>query len=418
MNNSYDVVVVGARVAGASTAMLLARAGLKVALLDRGAYGSDTLSTHALMRAGVLQLSRWGVLDRVVDAGTPPVEKTFFHYADGDMAQVSIRPTPGVAALYAPRRYVIDRVLEDAAAAAGVDVHHGVSVTGLLRENGRVAGVRAATRGGTPMDVRAGFTVGADGIRSVVADQVGARVERRATAHAAVLYRYHAELCLGGYEWAYGPGVAAGMIPTNDGLSCVFVSTTPARLRALRSGGVETAFSTLFAEAAPDQLPRLHMSAATGRMHGWSGVPGFVRRSWGAGWALVGDAGYFKDPITAHGMTDAVRDAELLAKAILETASGVRPERRALAAYQRERDVLSSRLFSATEEIASYAWDMGAIRRLLREVSSAMTDEVEALQALPASVDDRSQAVTGNGVAATGMDRGNAPDNGEPARVT
>ena len=130
--NHYDVVVVGARVAGASTAMLLARAGLKVALLDRGDYGSDTLSTHALMRAGVLQLSRWGVLDEVVAAGTPPVDKTLFHYGDGDMVQVSIRSSRGVDALYAPRRFVIDRILVDAAAAAGVDVHHGVTVTELL----------------------------------------------------------------------------------------------------------------------------------------------------------------------------------------------------------------------------------------------------------------------------------------------
>ena len=413
MNSSYDVVVVGARVAGASTAMLLARAGLKVALLDRGAYGSDTLSTHALMRAGVLQLSRWGVLDRLVAAGTPPVEKTFFHYADGDMVQVSIRPSPGVDALYAPRRSVIDRVLVDAAVEAGVDVHHGVAVTGLLRAGGRVAGVRATTRSGTAVDVPARFTVGADGIRSVVAQQVGARTERRAGSHAAVLYRYHSGFCLGGYEWAYGPGVAAGMIPTNDELSCVFVSTTPERLRALRRHGADRAFEELFAAAAPDQLPRLHMSTSHGRMHGWTGEPGFVRRSWGAGWALVGDAGYFKDPITAHGMTDAVRDAELLADAILEAASGVRTEREALASYQRRRDNLSARLFTATEQIATYRWDLDTIRRLLREVSSAMTDEVEALETLPVRADGPGMAS-----AASGMDHENASDTATRTRVT
>ena len=113
MYTPYDAVVVGARVAGASTAMLLARAGLRVALLDRGSYGSDTLSTHGLMRAGVLQLSRWGVLPEVVASGTPPIEKTLFHYSDGDMVQVSIRPTPGVDALYAPRRQLLDRILVD-----------------------------------------------------------------------------------------------------------------------------------------------------------------------------------------------------------------------------------------------------------------------------------------------------------------
>ena len=83
MSTAYDVVVVGGRVAGASTAMLLARAGARVALVDRAAYGSDTLSTHGLMRAGVLQLSRWGLLDDVVAAGTPPIRRTLFHYTDG-----------------------------------------------------------------------------------------------------------------------------------------------------------------------------------------------------------------------------------------------------------------------------------------------------------------------------------------------
>ncbi|HEX5769937.1 MAG TPA: NAD(P)/FAD-dependent oxidoreductase [Nocardioidaceae bacterium] len=381
--NHYDVVVVGARVAGASTAMLLARAGLKVALLDRGDYGSDTLSTHALMRAGVLQLSRWGVLDEVAAAGTPPVDKTLFHYADGDMVQVSIRSSRGVDALYAPRRFVIDRILVDAAAAAGVDVHHGVTVTELLESDGRVTGVRGISSTGAPLTVHARLCIGADGIRSVVAQQVGARVEQQAVARAAVLFRYHADFCLAGYEWAYGDGAAAGMIPTNDDLACVFVSTTPERMRTLRQQGTERAFAELFEVAAADHLPRLRTSTPTGRMFGWAGVPGFVRRSWGPGWALVGDAGYFKDPITAHGMTDALRDAELLANAVVEAVSGARPEPQALAAYQRQRDALSTRLFAATEAITAYDWDMADIRRLLREVSSAMTDEVEALEALP-----------------------------------
>jgi 2-polyprenyl-6-methoxyphenol hydroxylase-like FAD-dependent oxidoreductase len=387
MKNSYDVVVVGARVAGASTALLLARAGLDVALVDRAPYGSDTLSTHGLMRAGVLQLSRWGVLPEVVAAGTPPVERTLFHYADGDTVQVSIRPSPGVDALYAPRRHLIDRILVDAAARAGVDVHHGVTVTGLLRSgDGRVAGVRAASRSGALLEVRARFTVGADGLRSVVADQARAQLERQTAAGAATLYRYHENFCVAGYEWAYGVEggpVAAGMIPTNDGLTCVFVSTDADRLRMLRRGGAESAFETLFAAAAPEQLPRLHLSTPAGRMHGWSGVPGFVRTSWGPGWALVGDSGYFKDPITAHGMTDALRDAELLANAIVESASGARPEADALAAYQRQRDALAERVFQATDRIAAYDWDLVRLRRLLLELSSAMTDEVEALERLP-----------------------------------
>jgi flavin-dependent dehydrogenase len=118
-------------------------------------------------------------------------------------------------------------------------------------------------------------------------------------------------------------------------------------------------------------------------MHGWAALPGFVRRSWGPGWALVGDAGYFKDPITTHGMTDALRDAELLADEILETLTGVTPEAVAMARYQATRDRLSNRLFDATEAVASYAWDLVQVRAYLRNVSSAMRDEVDHLATLP-----------------------------------
>ena len=143
--SDFDVVVVGGRVAGASTALLLARSGVRVALLDRAGYGSDTLSTHGLMRAGVWQLDRWGLPD-LVDAGTPPIRRTAFHYADGETVEVALRPTAGVEALYAPRRLLLDRLLVDAAAAAGAEVRHETTMTSLLCEGGRVVGVRARDR--------------------------------------------------------------------------------------------------------------------------------------------------------------------------------------------------------------------------------------------------------------------------------
>jgi flavin-dependent dehydrogenase len=378
--NEYDVVVVGARVAGASTAMLLARAGLRVALVDRGSYGSDTLSTHALMRAGVLQLSRWGLLDRVAAAGTPPVRSVTFHYPGAEPVHVSIKPSAGVDALYAPRRHVLDRILVDAAAAAGADVRYGTTVTGLLHdEQGRVSGVRGLA-GDREVRFDAALTVGADGIRSVVAREAGARVVRQGRAAGAVLYRYLTGLPADGYQWAYGVSAAAGLIPTNDGQTGVFVSTTPQRMHALRKGGTDAAFRTLVARAAPALEERVAAAGATGRTRGWGGVPGFVRRSSGPGWALVGDAGYFKDPITAHGITDALRDAELLTDEILEALAGGIPEAVALCRYQATRDRLSHRLFEATEAVAAYDWDVPQVQRLLRQVSASMSDEVEHLE--------------------------------------
>ncbi|WP_328523604.1 NAD(P)/FAD-dependent oxidoreductase [Kribbella sp. NBC_00359] len=365
----YDVLVVGGRVAGASTAMLLARAGARVALVERSAYGSDTVSTHGLMRAGVMQLARWGLLDELAAAGTPPIRQTTFHYTDRESEQLALRSSGGVDALYAPRRSVLDRILADAAAEAGVEMWFRTPVTAVLRDgSGRVTGVRVQDR-----ELRAGITVGADGIRSTVASAVGAPVVRRGHSLSAVLYRYYADARPTGYEWAYGFGGGAGLIPTNDGLTCVFVATTPDRMRALRRRGTERAFATLLAETAPALADRVSAAAPVGAMHGWAGAAGFVRECWGPGWALVGDAGYYKDPITTHGITDALRDAELLAHAILETQES----------YQATRDRLSSRLFAVTDAVASYRWSLDDVRVLLREVSSAMRDEVDHVGSQP-----------------------------------
>ncbi|MGZ4491711.1 MAG: NAD(P)/FAD-dependent oxidoreductase [Nocardioidaceae bacterium] len=379
---SYDVVVVGGRVAGASTALLLARAGARVAVVDRSRYASDTVSTHGLMRAGVLQLSRWGLLDRVVAAGTPPVRRTTFHYRDDEPVQISILPSPGVDALYAPRRHLLDRLLADAAEEAGAEILHGTRVTGLLHDDtGRVAGVRTAAG-----DLHARFVVGADGVKSLVAREVAAPTVRTGRWASAVRYAYFGGLHPTGYEWSYGDGVAAGVIPTNDGLSCVFVATSPTRMRTLRLGRPDDdAFATLFGLAAPGQAGQLVAATRAGRFHGWAGIPGFARRSWGPGWSLVGDAGHFKDPISTHGITDALRDAELLASALLEAMSGARTEATALAGYQRRREALSKQLFAASDEIAAYDWDGSSVQPLLRRVSASMTDEVELLESLPAA---------------------------------
>jgi 2-polyprenyl-6-methoxyphenol hydroxylase-like FAD-dependent oxidoreductase len=234
-------------------------------------------------------------------------------------------------------------------------------------------------------DLPAGFVVGADGIGSRVAREVAAPVQRLGVGASAVLYAYFDQVAPDGYEWAYGDGAASGIIPTNDGLSCVFVATSPDRMRLLRrDGDAEQAFAALFEAASPEQADRLAGAARVGRMHGWAGRPAFVRRAWGTGWALVGDAGYYLDPISTHGMTQALRDADLLAGALLEVMSGATSEPVALSRYQNVRDQLTAQLLRATDRIATYAWDIGEVQSLLREASAAMTPEVELLESLPA----------------------------------
>ena len=211
MTAAYDVVVVGGRIAGASTALLLAHAGV-----SRARRPWPPRQRHCLHprsdAGGVLQLSRWGVLPDVIAAGTPPIRKVVFHYTDRQPVRVTLRPSAGVDALYAPRRHLIDRLLVDAAAAAGAEVLHETTATELLRDpRGRVAGVRVLGRRGNTADLPASFTVGADGLRSTVAAGVAAPVLRQGMTEGAFLYRYFEDLPAEGYEWAYGDRAAAGL---------------------------------------------------------------------------------------------------------------------------------------------------------------------------------------------------------------
>jgi flavin-dependent dehydrogenase len=378
----YDVVVVGARPAGAATAMILARAGLQVLIVDRGRYGTDTLSTHALLRGGVVQLARWGLLDRVAATGAPPVRGSVFHYGE-QRIEVPIRPQAGVDALYAPRRTVLDPVLVDAARDAGAEARFGATITGLRRDSaGRVTGVVGYDDSGAPFTAGARFTVGADGMGSKVAHLAGAPREIGGTSAAAFIYGYWDGLPVHNYELFYRPGVAAGLFPTNGGQVCVFAATSRRRFPSASRRGVGRAYAELLGQAAPEVLDQGVSAPAPERLRVFVSRPGFLRRAYGPGWALVGDAGYFKDPITSHGITDALRDAELLARAIITVAFGEASEQAALATYQTTRNRLSARLFATTDAIASFDWDLDQIPNLLIRLSDSMRDEVQCLSEL------------------------------------
>jgi 2-polyprenyl-6-methoxyphenol hydroxylase-like FAD-dependent oxidoreductase len=372
----YDALVVGARAAGAATAMLLARAGLSVLAVDRGRLGDDTLSTHALMRGAVLQLHRWGLLRALEAAGTPPIRSATFHYGEEDIP-IPIKPRDGIDALYAPRRTVLDPLLVRAAAAAGAEVVHGVAAIDLVRDaRGRVAGAVLAGADGSPTRVEADIVIGADGIRSPIARLVGAPVERAGRSATAVMYGHFAGLAQDGYHWYYRPGVSAGAIPTNDGRTCLFVALPPARFLDELPAGVDALYRRILAEAAPEMARAVARARLDAKLRSFPGTPGFLRRAWGPGWALVGDAGYFKDPLTAHGLTDALRDAELLARAIVAGTDG------ALAAYQATRDEVSLGLFEVTDRIASFAWDLEQAKRDHHLLARHMAGEAEMLLAL------------------------------------
>ncbi|MFL5285930.1 MAG: FAD-dependent oxidoreductase [Rhodopila sp.] len=186
----YDALIIGARCAGAATAMLMARVGMRVLLVDRGSYGADTISTHALMRGAVLQLHRWGILPRLREAGTPAVRTTTFHYGD-EQITVPIKASHGVDALYAPRRTLLDSALVDAAWEAGAQVRHGYTLVRLARRaDGSVCGGVLLDAGGAVIHVAADFVIGADGAGSTVAQLTGAEIRYGARHTSAVLYGY------------------------------------------------------------------------------------------------------------------------------------------------------------------------------------------------------------------------------------
>ena len=401
MTSSCDVIVVGGRCAGAATAMLLARSGVRVVLAERGRYGTDTLSTHALMRPGVVQLNRWNVLPALTRAGTPPVRKAAFHYGS-EVVSFPIKPRDGVDALYAPRRALLDRVLVDAAREAGAEVLHEVRLADVMRSpEGRVSGALLVDAAGRSRAVTAPLLVGADGLYSSVARHVGAATYRAGRHATGVVYGYWSGVEADEYRWCFGPGVAVGVIPTNDGVTCIFAATSAGRFLEEIRRDVHAGYHKLLAEFSPALAASVASARRVEPLRGFPGVTGYFRQSVGPGWALVGDAGYFKDPLTAHGITDAFRDAELLARAVL---AGSEP---ALAAYQAARDTAAGPIFEVTDDIASFDWDIEKLKGLHRVLNEEMAREARAMAAFDAT--GGGVGVEGQTARGSGLGHGAAP---------
>ncbi len=384
---SHDVIVVGGGAVGAATAMLLARGALRTVLLGPRRPGPEPPAMPTLSRGSVLQLARWGLLDDVVAAGTPPVKKMTIRFRD-EQAVISIKPSQGIDALYAPRRELLDAVLTQAACAAGAEVHDGASVVDLSMDDGRVVGVRALTAARKRIDLRARLVVGADGLGSIVARHTAPAFTRVGRHASAMTYSHWPDVDVDGFHWSLRPNACSGVIPTNGG-AYVFANTSPAG-----AGDGPELLTALVADGTLELADRLRGVTPDPRTRTWSGRPGFVRRAHGPGWALVGDAGCYRDPISAHGMTDALRDAELLADAVMRgfdngaTLDDATLDHatldHALAEYQVSRDRLGLPLFDIVDRMASHQWDEAEIAHLVLRLSSAMADEVEALAALGA----------------------------------
>lgn len=374
MSHRHDVVVVGGRVAGSATALHLARAGHDVLVIDRAGPPADTTSTHALMRTGVLQLQRAGLLERIVEAGTPPIEQVTLVFED-ERITFPVADKCGVDTYYAPRRTVLDTVLLESARDAGARFVTGVTVADVTRdESGRVDGV-VARRDGREDAIGSRYVVGADGVRSRVARSVGSRVLRRHPPGNSVVYGYFEGVDVAGYEFRFVGRRNVGYVPTNEGLTLVFVGGP---LSEAVTDGEEYLRDTL-RDVAPDMAATVAQANRVGRLHRANGVPNLLRDPAGPGWALVGDAGFTEDPIAAHGISDALRDAELVAVAIdaalVDPATGTE----ALGEYRRARDRFASALLDHTVPLSRFGWDGPEASRLLRRIGDITDDECRFL---------------------------------------
>jgi flavin-dependent dehydrogenase len=332
----YDVIVVGARCAGAPTAMLLARRGHRVLLVDRATFPSDLPHGHFIHRHGPRRLARWGLLDRIVATNCPAATTSVLDLGDFPLTATGLE-VDGVALGYGPRRTVLDALLVEAAAEAGAELRLGCLVEGFTTDGDRVSGVRGrALPGGAPFTERAAVVVGADGRHSRLARFVGAPEYDTFPTVACWYFSYWSGAPDRGIEICFRGDTVIIAFPTNDGLTCVFVGWPIGRLDAVRAAR-ERCFMAAVDEA-PDLAARIRGGRREEPFRGAADLPNFFRKPYGPGWALVGDAGYHKDPMLALGICDALRDAELLADALDEGLSGRRVLSDALQEYERLRN--------------------------------------------------------------------------------
>ncbi|HTD25310.1 MAG TPA: NAD(P)/FAD-dependent oxidoreductase [Terriglobales bacterium] len=348
----YDAIIVGARCAGSPTALLLARKGYKVLLVDRGAFPSDmAFSNHFVHQTGTARLKRWGLLDKLAATGCPPITADYFDYGAFTLTGSPPPAEGGVQEAYAPRRKVLDPILVEAAVEAGSELRENFSVQEVLWENDRVTGIRGHGKNGAMVTESARITVGADGMFSTVAKAVKAPEYNNKPPLEGSWYSYWSGIRMMGWHLWLRPHRVIFAYNTNDNLTLIGSAFAARDLPMVRTD-IEGHYMRSIAECAPDLFEQLRSCRRESKFVGGA-IPGYLRKPYGPGWALVGDAGYQKDPCTASGITDAFRSAEMLAEAIDAGLSGRQPLEQALAGYEQQRNQTALPFYELTSQLAT-----------------------------------------------------------------
>ena len=348
---NYDVIVVGARCAGSPTAMLLARKGYKALLLDKATFPSDTMSTHFVHPPGVAALERWGLHEKLKATGCPPVDTYSFDFGP---LTISGKPQPidGFDHGYSPRRTVLDKLLVDAAVEAGAELREAFTVDEVLASDGKVAGIRGHEKDGDEVTEHATVVIGADGKHSLVAKTVKPEQYEERPSRQAMYYAYWSGLPVDAFDVTIRAENSRGWaaMPTHDDLTVVPFGWPIDEFKA-NKGDVEGNFFASM-ELAPEFAERLRAAKRESKFIGSAELPGYFRKPFGPGWALLGDAGYHKNPITAMGINDAFRDAELVVGALDDAFSGRRSYEEGMSDYQQTRDREAMPVYEFTDDFA------------------------------------------------------------------
>jgi 2-polyprenyl-6-methoxyphenol hydroxylase-like FAD-dependent oxidoreductase len=346
----YDAIIVGSRIAGSATGMLLARHGFRVLVVDRTIFPSDTISTHIVWQHGVNWLIDWGLGDAVSQLGAPAIERMTFDF--GAFSLTGTIPAVGRARYaYAPRRMKLDPMLVAAAADAGAEVRHGFTVEEIVFDGDRVAGIRGRDRSGASVTEHAKVVIGADGLYSTVARTVKPFEYNSKLPLACWYYSYWSGLRRDTPTLYSRPHITFGAIPTNDGLACLAVAWPQHRFPEIKTDVERHYLAAL--DAAPEFKEEVVRARREERFYGTGYLPSYYRKPYGQGWALVGDAGYHKDPVLGQGISDALRDSGLLVQALQDVFSGVAAWDTAMERYEMARNVAVKEIYEMNAAFAS-----------------------------------------------------------------
>jgi 2-polyprenyl-6-methoxyphenol hydroxylase-like FAD-dependent oxidoreductase len=347
----YDAIVVGARCAGAPTAMLLARKGYRVLLVDQASFPSDTISTHIIWPHGAEIMDRWGLLDRLAATGCPPIALNMTFDVGPFALKGGVTDANGGRGGFCPRRTILDKILVDGAVESGAELREGFTVRQLVWAADRVAGIKGHSRGGRDVEERARIVIGADGVHSCVARAVQAPEYDGRPPLVTFYYSYYSGFEAEDLEQYVRDFHGAACFPTNDGLTLIAAVWPSRRFSEVRAD-IEAHVRKVH-ESTPTVADRLQRATREDKWIGTQGVPNYFRQPYGPGWALVGDAGYAKDPLTAQGISDAFIDAELLTDAVDAGFRERLPLDQALAGYQSRRDQRAKPMYDFTCQLAT-----------------------------------------------------------------